>query len=307
MNIPLTGSSRSVIIEDVTLHLAHPDEIPIRWVGQHELMRQLLAAWLTVDARDVPMSPRLLGKPGVGKTTLAYATAKQLGREVYILQATLDTRPEDLLVTPVIETGGKLRYVASPLVTAMLRGGVVVVDEGNRMSEKSWASLAPLLDSRRYVESIVAGIKIHAHPDFRLVATMNDDASTFELPEYIHSRLQPQIMLDFPEREEELLILKENLPFAEEQVLDYVVDFLQAAHRAEERYTVRDGINIARFAIKLVHALRLEKQGLGRQNLENFSLGNQSLQNQGGENMDAALETAVIQTLGREALRYGRR
>jgi hypothetical protein len=104
---------------------------------------------------------------------------------------------------------GLLRYVASPLVTAMLRGGIVILDEGNRMSEKSWASLAPLLDNRRYIESIVAGIKIKAHPLFRLVATMNDDASTFDLPEYIHSRLQPQILIDFPERLEELAILRE--------------------------------------------------------------------------------------------------
>jgi MoxR-like ATPase len=118
------------------------------------------------------------------------------------------------------------------------------------MSEKSWASLAPLMDNRRYVESIVAGIKIKAHPDFRLCTTMNDDASTFELPEYIHSRLQPQIFIDFPERDEELLILKTNLPFAEEEILEYVVDFLQDAHEMEERYTVRDGINIARYALK---------------------------------------------------------
>src|SRR6059036_1864143 len=100
MKVPFTAESRTVVIEDVTLHLAHPDQIPIQWVGQQDLMRQLLAAWMVVDERDVPMSPRLLGKPGVGKTTLAYDTAKQLGREVYIMQATLDTRPEDLLVTP---------------------------------------------------------------------------------------------------------------------------------------------------------------------------------------------------------------
>jgi hypothetical protein len=31
-----------------------------------------------------------------------------MGREVYILQATMDTRPEDLLVTPVIEGEGRL-------------------------------------------------------------------------------------------------------------------------------------------------------------------------------------------------------
>ena len=274
-----------VEIEGVSLHLAHPDELNVTWVGQEEVMRQLLAAWLVVDEHDLPMNPRLLGKPGVGKTTLAYAAAKRLGREVYIMQATVDTRPEDLLVTPVIEGERKLRYVASPLLTAMLRGGIVILDEGNRMSEKSWASLAPLLDNRRYAESIVAGIKIKAHPLFRLVATMNDDASTFDLPEYIHSRLQPQITIDFPERQEEYAILKENLPFSEEHILNYVTDFLQQAHSADERYTVRDGINIARFAMKL-------------QAMENGSAANKV-----GEQR-FVLRTAVLQTLGDEALRY---
>src|ERR1035441_1139492 len=168
----------TVEIEGVTLHLAHPDELSAKWVGQGELMRQLLAAWMVVNDQDLP----------------------------------INARPEDLLVTPVIGGAGNLRYVASPLVTAMLRGGIAIIDEGNRMSEKSWASLAPLLDNRRYVESIVAGIKIKAHPHFRLVATMNDDASTFELPEYIHSRLQPPIFIDFPEGDEGKHILKENLP-----------------------------------------------------------------------------------------------
>jgi MoxR-like ATPase len=159
----------------------------------------------------------------------------------------------------------------------------VILDEGNRMSEKSWASLAPLLDNRRYVESIVAGIKIKAHPNFRMVATMNDDASTFELPEYIHSRLQPQIFIDFPERDEEYQILKENLPFAEERILTYVTDFLQLAHAADERYTVRDGINVARFAIKLK------------------SLATERAHETG------SLELSVAQVLGEEALRYVRR
>src|SRR4030088_3442021 len=212
-------------------------------------MRQLLATWLVIDERDLPMNPRLLGKPGVGKTTLAYAAAKRLGREVYILQATMDTRPEDLLITPVIEAQGRLRYVASPLVSAMIAGGIVIIDEGNRMSEKSWASLAPLLDNRRYVESIVAGVKVKAHPLFRIVATMNDDSSTFDLPEYIHSRLQPQILIDFPERLEELAILRENLPFGDDHILNYVTDFLQQAHAADEPYTARDGLNIARSAV----------------------------------------------------------
>src|ERR1700692_1756028 len=209
-------------IEGVTLHLAHPDELPVRWVGQEELMRQLLAAWMVVAEQDIPMNPRLIGKPGVGKTTLAYAAASRMGRDVFIMQATMDARPEDLLITPVIEGAGRLRYVASALVSAMILGGIVILDEGHRMSEKGWGSLAPLLDNRRYVESIVAGIKIAAHKEFRFVATMNDDASTFELPEYIHSRLQPMIVIDFPERDEEKRILQDNLPFAPDEVLEYV-------------------------------------------------------------------------------------
>lgn len=272
-----------VDVEGVRLHLAHPDELPVQWVGQEEVMRQLLAAWLVVDERDLPMNPRLVGKPGVGKTTLAYAAAQRLGRDVYILQATVDTRPEDLIITPVIEEAGKLRYVASPLVSAMLRGGIAILDEGNRMSEKSWASLAPLLDNRRYVESIVAGVKIKAHADFRMVATMNDDASTFDLPEYIHSRLQPQILIDFPERNEEMAILRENLPFGEERILEYVTDFLQNAHAADERYTVRDGINMARFAMKL--------QMLAKDEIS----------------YRQALHTSLLETLGEEALRYAPR
>jgi MoxR-like ATPase len=246
-------------------------------------MRHLLAAWMVVTDHDVPMNPRLIGKPGVGKTTLAYAAAKRMGRDAFIMQATLDTRPEDLLITPVIEGAGRLRYVASALVSAMIMGGIVILDEGNRMSEKSWASLAPLLDNRRYVESIVAGIKIKAHPNFRLVTTMNDDSSTFELPEYIHSRLQPQILIDFPEKDEEYQILKENIPFAEDRILQYVTDFLQQAHAADERYSVRDGINIARYAIKL------RSLATGREH---------ELQ---------ALDTALLETLGEEARRYVRR
>jgi MoxR-like ATPase len=239
-----------VIIDGTEVFLTQPDDVNMVWVGQEELVTQVLAAWMVIGDEDLPLNPRLVGKPGVGKTTLAYHAGRMLNRPVYLFQSTMDTRPEDLIITPVISEAGKIRYMASPIVSAMVKGGIAIIDEGNRMSEKSWASLAPLMDTRRYVESIIAGIKIKAHPDFRLCTTMNDDASTFELPEYIHSRLQPQIFIDFPEREEELMILRANLPFADEEILDYVVDFLQAAHEVDERYSVRDGINIARYALK---------------------------------------------------------
>ncbi len=245
--------SRKITVDGVELRLAAPVAQGPEWIGQREVLDQLLAAWVRIDETDLPLNPRLLGKPGVGKTSLACAAAALLGQEAYVFQATMDTRPEDLVVSPVLDPAGGLRYMASPLVTAMVRGGVVVLDEGNRMSEKSWASLAPLLDHRRYVDSLVAGMRIPASPEFRFVTTMNEDASTYEVPEYIHSRLMPQIYLDFPEEDEERAILQGQVPFADEAVLDYVLRFLRLAHEGDLRYTARDGINLVRYAMKVLH------------------------------------------------------
>jgi MoxR-like ATPase len=239
-----------VEIDGIRLHLGHPDHSQGEWIGQREILKQLLACWLVVDRRDLPLTPRLLGMPGIGKTTLAIAGARARKQDLYIYQCTADTRPEDLLVTPVLAENGKIQYQASPLVTAMIRGGVCVLDEGNRMNEKSWASLAPLLDHRRYVESIVAGITISAHQDFRCAVTMNDDDSTFEIPDYILSRLQPTLTLGYPSRADELSILKYHLPFSDEQMLNLTVEFLGQAHELKLDFSTRDGINVLRYALK---------------------------------------------------------
>ena len=57
-----------------------------------------------------------------------------------------------------------------------------------------------------------------------------------------------------------------------------MVDFLQRAHAADELYSVRDGINIARYALKMMHATEREPQEL--------------------------MPLAVERILGDEALRY---
>jgi hypothetical protein len=214
----------------------------------------LSACWLTIAPADQPLTPRIIGHPGTGKTTLAMTAGAARRQSVYIMQCTSDTRPEDLLVTPVLSAQGTIAYHASPLLTAAITGGVAILDEGNRMSEKSWASLAGLFDHRRTVESIVAGVVIHAHRDFRAAVTMNEDSSTFEIPDYIMSRLQPGIELGFPSRDDEMRILAYNLPFSDEEVLELCVAFLQKAHGLDLSFSIRDGITIARLVLKRRHA-----------------------------------------------------
>jgi MoxR-like ATPase len=271
-----------VEISGVELILSEPAEVQMEWVGNEDLINELKAAWLVVDEEDLPLCPRILGKPGVGKTTLGYAAGKRLGKDVYIFQCTMDTRPEDLLISPVIAADNKIAYVASSLVSAMIRGGVCLLDEGNRMSEKSWASLAPLMDKRRYIESIIAGIRVFAHPDFRICVTMNADSSTYEIPEYIQSRLQPKIYVEFPNRVDELKILHYNLPFSSESILEYCVDFLQNSHIHDEPYTVRDGIHIVSYYMKTRQLMEENPKSLNKKEFKN----------------------AIVQILEENAIRY---
>jgi MoxR-like ATPase len=246
----LPANPETFRVGQVSLRLARPLALRQQWIGDHDILRQLLACWLVVDPQDCPLSPRIVGQPGVGKTTLAMAATQERKQDLYIYQCTADTRPEDLLVSPVIAEGGTIIYQASSLVTAMLTGNICLLDEGNRMNEKSWASLASLLDHRRLVESVVAGVQIVAHEHFRCCVTMNEDASTYEVPDYILSRLQPTLKVEFPSKDHELAILQYHLPFAPVDLLNLTVDFLQKAHQLDLLFSVRDGIHIVQYALK---------------------------------------------------------
>ncbi len=244
---------RTIEIDHVTIHLREPDIVDCPWIGQKEVHRLLSAALLKIDEKDRPMSPVLRGSPGGGKTTLACAVTHDFDLPVYIINCTSDMRPEDLLVTPVLSKKQEIVYQGSSLVSAMANGGACVLDEANRMNEKSWASLASLLDDRRYVESITAGVKIPADPEFRIIATMNDDASTFNLPEYIESRLKPVIPVPPPSQDELKEIIGHHAPHVSPSLIQAVVEFLNQQKRRGglHEYSIRDAIQITRYARKM--------------------------------------------------------
>lgn len=240
-----------VTIQGVELTLMPPVEGDDAWIDYDGYVLQLEAAWLRLSEQEPPLNPRLIGEPGLGKTTLARAVARRLDQDVYIFQCTMDTRPEDLLVTPVLSADRRVEYRASSIVSAIVRGGVVVLDEGNRMPERTWASLAALLDGRRYVESTLASIRIHAHRDFRLCVTMNDDASVYELPGYIQSRLKPKIEVVSPPWSIKEEIVRAKCPGIDDDLLAEV--FVELRQRADEacRDSVRDVLSFAAYAQKL--------------------------------------------------------
>ena len=149
------------------------------------------------------MSPLLIGEPGVGKNRLIYELAQKTGQQLYIFQGHEDVTTEDLACSVRFSdhSNSVMDYMISPLVTAMNTGGICFIDEIGKIRPRALALLVSVLDERRYIDSTLLGERIHAHQGFRFVAATNTTDINL-LPEFILSRMRPQINIGYPSREE---------------------------------------------------------------------------------------------------------
>jgi MoxR-like ATPase len=144
-------------------------------IGRQQELNLILTSWIAGPGK-LPFAPVLVGKPGTGKTQLAYTAAREAGRELYVFNGSYDVPGQDLAAT--FTTGdsndsSEIRYLLSALSTAMVRGGVFLCDELGELHETALAMLLPLLDDQQCIESTLLGRRIRAHPRFRFIATMN--------------------------------------------------------------------------------------------------------------------------------------
>ena len=88
--MPKSGlAQKQIVIDGVSLSLSPAVDQSQEWIGQGDVIRQLLACWLVVHEQDLPLSPRLIGPPGIGKTTLAMAAAREKEQPLYLNRSTL--------------------------------------------------------------------------------------------------------------------------------------------------------------------------------------------------------------------------
>ncbi len=243
----------TIEIDGKTLHLSFPDELKIPWIGEKQYINQIQTAWThEQDSKKKihsPFNPKILGRCGMGKTTLAYSAAKLFKpnspSEVFIQHCSDSLNPEQLLIHK-IDTEEGFEFHASPLVTAMVKGAMCILDECQYLPPDSWAAITTLLD-QRYVTSDLAGLKIHTHENFRLCLTetfYGKARKKDKIPDYISILLKPVININHPGRKHELEVLSYFFPKVDPKLLHYMVDFLQSAHFEERAYSIRDVVNI---------------------------------------------------------------
>lgn len=207
-----------VKIQGKTIRLPHPTQVSdYLFIGRDGLIEKALAAWMFIDG-CTPLNFRLYGPPGVGKNALVYELAKILKKDLYILNGHEELGPEDVACSPTIISKNMIEYVASPLFAAMLRGGICFFDEIGKAPQSALDPLASVLDDRRSIMSVLAGIHLKAHPEFLFCAALNEDEENGSgLPGFIDERTRPSIYVGYPHLSEIEEILKSRLKVVPEK------------------------------------------------------------------------------------------
>lgn len=157
----------------------------------------------------------LEGPVGVGKTHLALAVTQELARPVFRIDG--DGRYSEQKLSgwfdppTVIKKGFSAEaFVPGPLVDAMKSGGVLFINEMNRLPEGVQNVLLPAIDERMIVVPRLG--EIRAKEGFVVVATQNpkEFVATSHLSEAILDRFE-LVVVDYQSEEEEIGIVNQRL------------------------------------------------------------------------------------------------
>ncbi|MDP7396117.1 MAG: AAA family ATPase [Lentisphaeria bacterium] len=165
-------------------------------VGQEAVLNELL---VTVFAGGHAL---LEGVPGLAKTLIISTLSRMLSLNFKRIQFTPDLMPSDITGTNVIEedhtTGKRVTvFVAGPVFT-----NIVLADEINRTPPKTQAAL---LQAMQEHEVSAGGKSYELVAPFFVMATQNpiDQEGTYPLPEAQKDRVLMNILIGYPDRDEE--------------------------------------------------------------------------------------------------------
>jgi MoxR-like ATPase len=166
-------------------------------VGQQRMVERLLIA-LLADGHVL-----LEGVPGLAKTTAIKTLADGLALDFTRIQFTPDLLPADLTGTLIYNPKeGSFSPKRGPVFTNLL-----LADEINRAPAKVQSALLEAMQERQ----VTIGDKTHLLPNpFLVLATQNpiEQEGTYPLPEAQLDRFMFKITVNYPTKEEELLILE---------------------------------------------------------------------------------------------------
>ena len=213
-------------------------------VGQRHLVESLLIG-LLADGHIL-----LEGVPGLAKTLAISTLSKSIDGHFARVQFTPDLLPADLIGTLIYSQKREEFEVKKGPIFA----NFVLADEINRAPAKVQSALLEAMQERQ----VTIGDNTYKLPaPFLVLATQNpiEQEGTYPLPEAQVDRFMLKVVLDYPKKEEEKLIVRQNVRGAFPEVRPVVKpeDVIRARNLVREVYLDE---KIEQYIVDIVYATR---------------------------------------------------
>ena len=223
-------------------------------VGQKEMVERLMVGLLS-DGHIL-----LEGVPGLAKTLAINTLATAIKADFSRIQFTPDLLPADLIGTMIYSQKKEEFTIRKGPIFA----NFVLADEINRSPAKVQSALLEAMKEKQ----ITIGDETFKLPQpFLVLATQNpvEQEGTYPLPEAQVDRFMLKVVLDYPKKEEERLIIRNNLSQTGLSKVNAVIspdDILKARSIVREVYMDE---KIEQYILNIVFASRYpEEHGLAK-------------------------------------------
>lgn len=219
-------------------------EIGKEIVGQHKLIDALLIGLLSGGHVLIE------GVPGLAKTSAVKALASTVQAKFKRVQFTPDLLPADLIGTEVY------RPKTGDFVTRKgpLFNNIILADEINRAPSKVQSALLEAMQEKQ----VTIGDETYLLPDpFLVLATQNpiEQEGTYPLPEAQVDRFMLKVLIDYPDKNQELEILKKS-EFEQKQTIQSVVSPEELRDMADIIKEIYVDDKLKEYIVNLVFATR---------------------------------------------------
>lgn len=220
-------------------------------VGQHAVIEELL---ISLFARGHCL---LVGVPGLAKTLMIRTLAEALSLKFSRIQFTPDLMPADITGTEVIQEDRSTGTRAFRFLEGPIFANVILADEINRTPPKTQAAL---LEAMQEHQVTVGGTRHKLAEPFFVLATQNpiEQEGTYPLPEAQLDRFMFNVLVDYPDEDEELEIIKRTTTESRASLTPMLsAEDIGALSNIVRKVPVAD--HIARYALKFTRLTRREQ------------------------------------------------
>src|SRR6516162_330144 len=246
-------SEQAVVEELGAAFAALSEQIGKVIVGQREVVEQLL---IGLFSRGHCL---LVGVPGLAKTLLVSTLARILDLSFKRIQFTPDLMPADITGTDILQDDPQAQRRQFVFLPGPIFANLVLADEINRTPPKTQAALLEAMQERQ----VTAAGHRHALPEpFFVLATQNpiEQEGTYPLPEAQLDRFLFQVRVSYPNRDEELAIMKQTTGTQQAEV-EHVLSAERILHLQELVRQVVVADHVFEYAADLVRATRPGENG----------------------------------------------